>query len=113
MITTTKTSPTLATTHVRTLLRLCLLVWNWLSSTLMPMFSLDLIAFDLPLRRLILIPRDLVLVARMSLVNSFIHIGSLVYRRMYSLGLEVLRRNIQVGYEHNIRASKVNSDSLE
>lgn len=101
MVTTTKTSPILAPTHVRTLLQLCLLAWDRLASTLMPMFSLIQGLIDLLLRRLFLIPRDLVLVARMSLVNdSFIHIGSLVYRRMYSLGLEVLRRNIQVGCQH-------------
>jgi hypothetical protein len=114
MVTTTKTSPTLATTHLRTLLQLCLLAWDRLVSTLLSMFSLIQGLIDLLLRRLFLIPRDLVLVARMSLVNdSFIHIGSLVYRRIYSLGLEVLDRDIQVGCQHITIASEVNSGSLE
>jgi hypothetical protein len=72
MVTTTKTSPTLAPTHLRTLLQLCLLARDRLALTSLSMFSLTrvLIACDLPLRRLFLIPRDLVLVARMSLVND-------------------------------------------
>jgi hypothetical protein len=81
MVTTTKTSPTLATTHLRTLLQLCLLAWDRLVSTLLSMFRLTrvLIACDVPLRRLILISRDLILVARMSLVNdSLTGIDSLV-----------------------------------
>ena len=67
-----KDLPILATTHVRTLLQLCLLTWDRLASTLLSMFSLTrvLIACDLPLRRLILVSRDLVIVARMSLVND-------------------------------------------
>jgi hypothetical protein len=78
------------------------------------MFSLTQGLIDLLLRHLIHIPRDLVLVARMSLVNdSLTGIGSLVFQRMYSLGLEVLHRNIQVGCQHITIASEVNSDSLE
>jgi hypothetical protein len=79
MVPTTKTSRILAPTHVRTLLQLCLLAWDRLASTLMPMFSLIQGLIDLLLRRLFLIPRDLVLGARMSLVNdSLTGIDSLV-----------------------------------
>jgi hypothetical protein len=72
MVTTTKTTPTLASTHLRTPLQLCLLTWKRLASTLLSMFSLTpiLIAYDLPLRGLISFPRDLILGARMSLVND-------------------------------------------